>query len=524
MSRGVVGLTVALARVTLRRPFSRRSPRRWWVLLAGLVLIPVWQLGFARSPARNGSRYHNGAAVGLQHQEGLVYLYHYLGLYPVAPSSPVQEQDYSEAAAQRIVAERGSTLVMEPGNPLFGALRIGDHARIWLYLPGAWLEGAPRHLTIMPANAAAFIAALLAVFASFWWSGRPILGSLVVALSGSNPFQIYEVYSNQNVFGWPITMALIALALWLPVVDARGPRGRWAFVLAVCLGLLLGTVRHIRSESIAILISVVAMTAFLPLTNRLRRAALGATLVGATLAGSLVWDGYFRHKITHATEIVTRAGGYPHPLAADPELHHNVWMTIWEGLSDFDRTHGYKWDDSRAHAYAVNQLVAKYGMTVPPWDGGLVFRTTFHDAKRRYPVLPFELPHYTEVIRAKVLSDITADPLWYLGILGQRLWRIASETTPVHLRLNADLAVRFPLAVAQFVVLAVALALSRSRLLLQLLLFSLPLSLPSLLVFSGQGMPNQSVFHLFAVATLLGVVIEGSRYWGRRAMRQRRVW
>ena len=55
------------------------------------------------------------------------------------------------------------------------------------------------------------------------------------------------------------------------------------------------------------------------------------------------------------------------------------------------------------------------------------------DAAGKYYRTPYELPHYEEVIRDKVLGDIRRDPVWYLGILWKRAGRILTETSPVRL-------------------------------------------------------------------------------------------
>ena len=44
---------------------------------------------------------------------------------------------------------------------------------------------------------------MMGLYAAFWRLRKPLLGVLLVLLLGSDPFQVFEVYRNNNVLGWP---------------------------------------------------------------------------------------------------------------------------------------------------------------------------------------------------------------------------------------------------------------------------------------------------------------------------------
>jgi hypothetical protein len=91
--------------------------------------------------------------------------------------------------------------------------------------------------------------------------------------------------------------------------------------------------------------------------------------------------------------------------AVRPEQHHSVWMGVWEGLGDFDRTKGYVFSDRAAKAHLIEA-----GATDIPRHRGLA-----STAKEDYS-------QESTFMRSEVLEDIRADPLWYLTILGKRLF------------------------------------------------------------------------------------------------------
>ena len=90
-----------------------------------------------------------------------------------------------------------------------------------------------------------------------------------------------------------------------------------------------------------------------------------------------------------------------HAATAEPQ-DHDIWISIWEGLGDFDRTHGHVWDDEVAQ-----------GLT-GDWRLGSL--------------------RSAEILRGHVVAHVGSDPLWYAGILAKRVaatlaqWKILPWT------------------------------------------------------------------------------------------------
>jgi hypothetical protein len=99
-------------------------------------------------------------------------------------------------------------------------------------------------------------------------------------------------------------------------------------------------------------------------------------------------------------------------VLARPSERHGVWSALWEGLGDFDRTHGHAWSDPVAEKVSQDA------------GGGALWT-----------------PASEAVFRRLVLEDVRHDPLWYAGILARRagatlvqwkLWpRRASSGAPI---------------------------------------------------------------------------------------------
>ena len=99
-------------------------------------------------------------------------------------------------------------------------------------------------------------------------------------------------------------------------------------------------------------------------------------------------------------------------LLVQPRERHGIWSALWEGLGDFDRTHGHAWSDPEAEKVSREA------------GGGALWT-----------------PASEAVFRRIVLDDVGRHPGWYAGILLKRagatlvqwkLWpRRASSGSPI---------------------------------------------------------------------------------------------
>jgi hypothetical protein len=88
-----------------------------------------------------------------------------------------------------------------------------------------------------------------------------------------------------------------------------------------------------------------------------------------------------------------------------PARQHDVWLSMWLGLGDFDRTKGHAWADASA-----KRFLAEHGVTVPP----------------RQPVW-FRAAKTDPLFRQSFLESVAGDPWWYVGILARRVHATATQ-------------------------------------------------------------------------------------------------
>lgn len=485
---------------------SLRRVHRILALLAGLLLIVWWQAGIAAHRTDFDQAYRVTASTGINREPQFVFFLYHLGLFPIATNAKIEADTREEAFRQ--LRENPTALKQDEGS----TFRSGDRGRTFLYLLDCWLRKGSVNPSLVPANTAGFVGALCALFAAFWAIRRTLHGALLCVLIGSDPFQLFVVYRQQNVFCWAITALVLVLAINVPVMWPRRPHW-YPLVAAIATGTFLALIRTVRSEPTPLIFSAALVYATAEGLRRIDRAKLVGALAVAFALSSVASIKYLDHKLDQSRAVMTSVGGSPYTGPA--VAYHEFWHAIFCGLGDFDKKYGYAWDDRVAYRYALPIIKQRHPEMAKLDPYGAV-QSWAYDAAGKYPFLYGEAPDYAEILRDKILRDVADDPLWYVGILKKRAWRILTEATPVGVAVNDErLHVSGSLVGLACVPLALFLVVSRRWFLLKLLVFAVPLSAAPLFIYSDRGMNSYTTFHVFGAFILCLLLVDGARSWLR---------
>lgn len=491
----------------LFEPRRLRLVARIAVLVLGLTLIVSWQRSFTKPAAKIDTSNRVTASTGLNEDRKFFFFLWHLGLYPVATKAKIGSD--TRAEAQRILQEEPKTLFQDEGT----TFRSGDRGRTFLYYVDAWQRHDAVTPSVKPANRYAFMFALCALFLSAWAVGWTLRGALLVLLLGSNPFQLFVTYLQENIFSWSITTMILFLAIHLPLLDKRLRTPRWyPWAAAIATGTLMALVRNVRSEPTTMLAGALLVFASMGWKPWKTRGLLVLAMLVSLWLGSKASTAYLEAKFHRTAGTVANVGGsaYNGPR----EYAHEFWHPVWCGLGDFDTKYGYEWQDLSAYRYALPALQRMHpSLTFVPF----LYQPRHWDEAKVYPVMFFETPGYHGIIREKVLGDIRRDPKWYVDIIGKRVERILDRTVPVGVA-TAEKSYYVSGALLGWLCVPLLLVLLATRRWAEakLLLFSTPLSIPPLLIYSDGGMTCYSSFHLFGlfiVVLLASEAIAGS--WKR---------
>lgn len=492
-----------VARLVPSSPISVRPALPHALLTLACIATIVWQSTFALAADKLDRTYMNRAASGAFLTSPFVYFYYYKNLFPIV--SGVTPPEYNRQAADDLIRHRPETLLME----LRWTVRSGDNGKVLIYLPEAILRGTPEGAGMTWFLSWFFTLSLVCLLIASYYAGVFPLGILLVAFLGSHPFQLAEVYnkglaakwagatwsaSQGQVFSIPISLTTILLAMHFPLIFDQRVSKYYLWGLPIVSGGLVAAARQVRGENSAAILSLLLCYALASSLTWRRKIAMGLLAVLSFLVCTRGWNAYFDHKFAEAYQVVKSAGG--HPLPNEERLqYHPFWSTVWAGLGDFGTSKGYAWDDDVLYAYACPLLEAR---------GALAGRPC-RDLSQTYAQVPWTIPGFEAISRDKVLGDIAADPGWYADILLKRIQRILTAVAPARLGIGAHYR-DFPVTGALLVPLLLILVIVRRWSYLRLLVFSLPLALGALVVYSGKGMTYYSIFLQVGMA-LCGIAL-----------------
>jgi hypothetical protein len=483
------------------------------LLILGMAGIVRWQLGFLAPEVGLDPTYHAWAGTALKSEaQFFFYLYH-LDLFPIATNATIRADTRDEAI--RLLYEEPKELKQDE----WTTFRSGERGRTYLFFLNGWLKKGGLQASVRPTHFVAFTSALCAVFAAFWARRKTLPGAFLVVLLGSNPFQLYSTYAEENVFSWSITTMLFALAINLPLFEPGKSRVRkwYPWLAAGATGLLVGLIQNFRGEPIVALLSAAMVYLTMAELSRARRALLCAIMMVTFWTTGATTKAFLEHKFAVAQATVKEVGGIPY--TGPREYNHEVWHALFCGLGDFDTKYGYEWNDIAAYQYALPILRER-----DPKNAALILysgQPFSYDGTGKYPVFFSETPGYHEIIRDKVLGDIRRDPGWYFDILMRRTKRIFLETTPVGIAYGStQLYVGGPLLCAAFLLALLGAVWANRSAMIKLLLFSTPLCISPLIIYSDRGMTYFSIMHIFGVWALGLVAFEGARTWLNRSPRR----
>jgi hypothetical protein len=493
-------------------------------VLAGCVLIAVWQAELMERPHQINRLYQSIVGQGLygDRVQKYFYFFYYTDKFPISIGGPSYNLGWEwRSEAWRALGlpdpEAGENspprprhnqndvkLIMEDHT----VLRTGDLGKIFLLYPDAWIKGTPFRATVRWFNRLLGVTSLLALFVSFSLLNHRLFGSALVLLLGSNPFQLVELYAKNNIFGYPIAVASLMLALHAPLI-----LGRWrsvsVYALPLVTGAFLASFRQVRAEPALVILSIAATYLLIPAGWR-RRVALVALLALSATATSAAWGHYWQAKFDEAHEIVSARGGVT--FDGDWNLHHALWHSLWCGLGDFGQDRGYKWNDRAGYRYGIPRVNARFGTQYRLGSGHSL--RNYYTKARKHRIRAETLHEYSVVMRDKVIGDIREDPVWYASVIARRLKRVLSHATPIRLSLATGY-VDLPFSAWLFIPALGWVAFLRCWDQFVLLGFYASTSVTTVAVYSGHSMPFNSAFHL----VLFAVFVCWAAHGGREAWR-----
>jgi hypothetical protein len=461
------------------------SPKKWYFagLLSIILVVAALYIYSDKKDFRLEPQSRQDASgLDYPYARSFVYFYYYTGHFPL--STLRTGAAYSKSSAIEEIEVNGRDLVMESGH----WSRLGEHARIWAFMPDAWLRGSPKNPSVRTFNALLFFLGLFSLFHGLFRMGHIRLAFLLPGMVLCLPFFHYEVFSRQNLFGLQGSVFMLVMGLILPWCAARKNNWMIHFLLLLMVGFIIGVVAEMRNENIILLMACCVMILLGHEENIQKRLLYCGLLLLFTVGTRNGIQSYFQKKFDQTKILVAQKKG--HVYTGKRIRGHQFWHPVFCGLGDFDRKYGYAWKDQVAYQFAIPILRDRYQISYPYHPDSLHFQA-WYDSAHIYYIKFDEIEAYEKIMKEKVLHDIQKDPGWYFNILQKRIFRILHDCLPFS---NAGF-LFFPAISLLYI--------RKQRQYLALLLASsLPCALP-LLIHSGLGATLNPLYGVVSLAMLI---------------------
>jgi hypothetical protein len=436
-------------------------------------VIPDWQR----------SRYATG--FNMPKAEQFEYFRYYTGHFPIASLN--QNLEYSKEGAKSEIENRGEDLVMEVAH----WARYGESARIWACIPYALVSQSASDPSIRLFGSIVFVLSTLILYLGLLKLKKTLFGFVLLVMINITPFYLYEIYTNENIFYLVGSVFFMVLGMNIHILFPNRGNYKWSLTLVMIFlsSCIIGFFSEFRNEVSVLMGSLVLIILFAKNVNILARLGLLLLIMLGFSGTKTLIRGHFKEKKANAEAVVTLAKG--HVFNGGETSGHTLWHSIFCGLGDFDDKYGYDWDDeTKAYAYSVPKLKEKCGVDYDYTPGGYFFNA-YSDEDSIYYIKFEEIACYQDILKEKVVNDVSSDPLWYGKILLNRLVRILTVTIP--LPYLGWLVLLLPYFYWK----------KDNLLLLNLILISLPLCATSLIIFSLKGSTYNGVYVYFIILFIL---------------------
>ncbi len=471
-------------RINQLRIFLDSTKGIWLVITAIVIVNIVFYNNIARYASFIDVQIREDASgFSIDKANRFSYFYYYTGYFPLASLN--QNLKFSVEDAHREIKENGDSLIMEYEH----WSRLGENARIWAFLPNSFFSGSPQNPSIKLFNAIVFVLSIIILYGGFWRVGKSLYGLVLVLLINLTPFYIYEIFANENIFGLMGSVFFIIVGLNVYSIFKKEILYNY-FFLALFSGGIIGFFSEFRNEISIVLLTLILMNLFAKQQRFIIKIFIVLISIASFNVSKQLIRNHFDNKFESTSALVEKVGG--HVYTGNRILGHKFWHPVFCGLGDFDEDYGYEWNDRVAYKYATPILQEKYGMDIV--YSGKLHLDNYYDKDSLYYIKFDEISEYEQIVKEKVLNQISDDPLWYITIIVKRVFRTMSITTPV------------PYIGWLLFYLIYFFIKNRQWSYLKLLLISLPLSATSIIIYSGKGATYSSVFVYFVIICLLFVV------------------
>lgn len=209
---------------------------------------------------------------------------------------------------------------------------------------------------------------------------------------------------------------------------------------------------------------------------------------------------HFANKFEKTREVVVNAGGIP--FDGGKTLVHPFWHPIYCGLGDYDTKYGHILHDTAVYNFVLPILREKTRQELR-YPGRTIYEMAeYYDADSLYYKKAETIEGFDEIVKKRFIEVVSNDPLWYAQIIAKRIKDFFFNLSPIGITLNEQV-IEIPFSGVLVLLFLFLLFYFKEYTWLKMLVFTMPLGVSVIIIYSAYNNSFQSIFHFVTFAMLV---------------------
>ncbi|MDD4202492.1 MAG: hypothetical protein PHQ52_03405 [Candidatus Omnitrophica bacterium] len=416
------------------------------------TFVFFWQNNYRQDPSglkkSTKQLYRGVCGVGVEDEYKVfvygLYYWNIFPLYPIRAKLPAICDDdnyfYSQKGADEIFQKGGFALA----NDKNGLIRCGVGLAYFVPWLIAKIRGNIQLASFLPFSFWVFIISLFFLNLCFWINKQPLFAVLLTLLIGSYKFQLYNIYCNENIFSYYISifMCLLGFSSFF-IFDKQ--MHQWQKYSLVLVSAMTGSIFSlIRMDVFAVMPAYCFMLLFYKKDKLFKRILLIVFFVMVFLGVRTFGKSYLADKKAYAIKVCEEKGG--DWLDGGSRDRHVFWHTLWVNAQEFGKNDPEQRTDFFAAYEAKQVLKNKYGIKTPP----------IPYINKQRDLFLFSHPMYDKIMCELFFEDVKENPIGFIKALVQRTFITLNGGPNVEITIGR-FNIRFPSNIWIFLLLSIVL-------------------------------------------------------------------
>ena len=383
----------------------------------GLVIILFFStLNNSFDLNRNNFYQSQGEAGMYKNENQFFYFNYYLDLFPLKSKvNPTIDELNKKAAKKKL--QDVKNLIMEENH----TIRFGGFFSHYLYYFDAFIFDNILNPELKVFNIIFYNFSLLLLFFGFHLNQNTKLGFIFCFLMISNPFQVFEVYKHENIFGLMISLTILMGSFFL-ILKSLERNKKFLFFLTlyiILLVIILNFFYFVRSNVVIFVIPFLISIFFLNIKMNIKITSLLFIILSLNTMNYL-FSNSIDNKINKTKEMLKLQNG---KYLDVPYEIHEKYFPLYVGIGEYKNNLdvGF-WDD-----YVGN----KFLLDSENIDVSIIMSKKSNNFYNLHPV--GFVDNFDNYFKTEILRLFKSEPFFFVELLFNRLTTSINNLTPITL-------------------------------------------------------------------------------------------